>query len=103
MAKQVPDRDIAPTLAAANHWIRSCLIEDGSVFAPGTLWRAELVEEVNHAFVDHPDEGTDDFMTKLKGQMASATAPAQCLMAEMLWALLIFPSNIKAKTKRQQI
>ena len=59
--------------------------------------------EVFKAFVEHPDVGDDDFMTKLKGQMKEASPPAQQLMAEMLWALLLFPSNMKARTKRQQV
>jgi len=42
-------------------------------------------------------------MTKLKRQMKSASPSAQQLMAEMLWALLLFPSNMKARTKRRQV
>jgi 5-methylcytosine-specific restriction protein B len=53
--------------------------------------------------VDHPDEGHDNFSTKLKGQMESASPSAQRLMAEMVWALLLFPSNINISTKRKQI
>ena len=52
--------------------------------------------DVYQAFVKHPNYGQDDFMTKLKGQMAPASALAQQLMGEMLWALLLFPSNMKA-------
>lgn len=62
-----------------------------------------VVNELFEAFVEHPDFGNDDFMTKLKGQMKNASPPAQQLMAEMLWALLLFPSNMKARTKRQQV
>src|SRR4029077_16616916 len=43
------------------------------------------------------------FMTKLKGQIKATSPSAQQLMAEMLWALLLFPSNMKARTKRQQV
>jgi hypothetical protein len=103
MARQVHDRDISSTLAAAEQWIRTCLIEDGSVFSQGPLWTTALVTEVHHAFVDHPDYGSDDFMTKLKKQMSGASPSAQRLMAEMLWALLLFPSNMKSATKRQQV
>jgi hypothetical protein len=68
------------------------------------LWTAELVDEVYRAFVEHPDYSKDDgFITKLKRQMQPASAPAQQLLAEMLWALLLFPSNVKARTKRGQI
>ena len=104
MARQNKQRDISPILSAAETWMGECLVRDGSVFNPGrTLWTASLVDEVFHAFVDHPDYSGDDFMTKLKRQMGSASAPAQQLTGEMLWALLLFPSNMKARTKRQQI
>jgi 5-methylcytosine-specific restriction protein B len=103
MARQVHNRDIAPVLAAAAQWINICLIEDRAVFSPKALWTNSLVSEVYQAFVEHPDYGIDDFMTKLKGQMAPASASAQQLMAEMLWALLLFPSNMKARTKAQQV
>jgi hypothetical protein len=103
MAIETPNRDIASTLSAAQQWIQNCLVEDRSIFSQELLWTAELVEEVHHAFVDHPDTGTDNFMTKLKGQMNRASPQAQHLMAEMLWALLLFPSNMKARTKRQQV
>src|SRR5882762_10851347 len=35
--------------------------------------------------------------------MKSTSPSAQKLTAEMLWALLLFPSNMKARTKRQQV
>jgi hypothetical protein len=103
MAREVYDRDISPTLAAAEQWISTCLINDGSVFSSNSLWGSELLDGVYHAFVEHPDYGKDDFITKLKGQMKPASPSAQQLLAEMLWALLLFPSKMKARTKRQQI
>jgi hypothetical protein len=103
MARQVPDRDIEPVLSSAERWVGTCLVEDGSIFSSACLWTPTLVDEVYHAFVEHPDLGQDDFMTKLKGQMRVASPAAQQLMAEMLWALLLFPSNMKARTKRQQV
>ena len=103
MARKFLKSDSGPILAAAEQWIKTCLIKDDSLFSPEPRWAASLVDEVFHAFVEHPDYGGDDFMTKLKGQMKSASVPAQQLMAEMLWSLLLFPSNMKARTKRQQI
>jgi 5-methylcytosine-specific restriction enzyme B len=102
MARRVHDKDISATLNAASEWINECLVADGSMFAKD-LWQLGVAKEVQRAFDDHPDYGTDDFMTKLRGQMKSASSSAQRLMAEMLWALLLFPSNMKARTKRQQI
>jgi hypothetical protein len=103
MARQAHNRDLAPVLAAAERWINTCLINDQSILSNKPLWTPPLVDETYHTFVDHPDYGDDDFMTKLKGQMKAASAPAQQLMAEMLWALLLFPSNMKARTKAQQV
>lgn len=103
MARKIHDRDISPVLAAAEQWMKTCLIEDRSILSQASLWTAPLVKEVSEAFVDHPDFGSDDFMTKLKGQMKNASREAQRLTAEMLWALLLFPSNMKARTKRAQV
>jgi len=35
--------------------------------------------------------------------MKNASTPGKQLMAEVLWVLLLFPSNMKSRTKRQQI
>src|SRR5436309_1588802 len=103
MARTINKRDLAPILVAFRHWIDRCLIGESSVFTNEALWTAPTVEEVRSAFVDHPDEGKDDFSTKLKGQMRATSPNAQRLMAEMLWALLLFPSNVGAETKRKQV
>lgn len=104
MARQNVERDTTPLLAAADNWIKECLIKDGSLFSPEKLlWAPPLLDEVFQAFVKHPDLSGDDFMTKLKRQMARSSAEAQQLTAELLWALLLFPSNMRARTKRQQI
>lgn len=103
MARQISKRDLSSILAAAEQWLKTCLIEDHSLFQADARWTASLVDEVYRAFVEHPDYGDDDFMTKLKRQMKLSSPSAQQLMAEMLWALLLFPSNMKARTKRLQI
>ena len=103
VARQVPEKDITATLAAAQQWIETCLVHDRSLFSQASLWTASLVNDLSKAFVDHPDLSKHDFMTKLKGQMRTASPLAQQLMAEMLWTLLLFPSNIKASTKQRQI
>ncbi len=91
MAAAFGQRDVSAVLAAAENWISDCLIEDGSVFLSSQRWTADLVGEVHEASVEHPDEGSDDFMTKLKGRLANASAPAQQLTAELIWALLLLP------------
>lgn len=103
MARETKSRSLEPVINAAQQWIRDCLIGDNSVFSTDPLWTPENVAEVRRAFVDHPDEGDDTFPIKLKGQMESASASAKRLMAEMVWALLLFPSNIRVSTKRHQV
>jgi 5-methylcytosine-specific restriction enzyme B len=102
MARLIQKRDLSPILAAANVWITKCLIEDGSIF-DGSLWTGPLVDEIYGAFVEHPDFGEDSFLVKLKGQLNAASSAAKQLTAEMLWALLLFPSNVKPATKRRQV
>jgi hypothetical protein len=102
MARVVHDKDISQTLVAAGEWIDLCLVQDGSLFSE-SLWTKAKVHEVQKAFDDHPDFADDSFMTKLRRQMENVSVSAQHLMAEMLWILLLFPSNMKAQTKRQQV
>lgn len=103
MARLTNTRDLSPVIDAFRKWVESCLIENGSIFSDSRLWSPDVVNEVRRAFVEHPDMGKDDFISKLRGQMKSASPAAQQLMAEMLWALLLFPSNIKDETKRQHV
>jgi 5-methylcytosine-specific restriction enzyme B len=103
MASKANNWDMSATLDAARRWIDSCLIEDRSVFGPKQLWVPTLVQEVKRAFVDNPNEGEGDFWSKLKSQMATASALSQQLMAEMTWALFLFPSNVRAETKRRHV
>jgi 5-methylcytosine-specific restriction enzyme B len=103
MARKFHDRDITRLLSAAQSWIERCIWADGSLLGDGSLWTPALVEELRSAFVDHPDAGDDDFMTKLRGQMQAASPAGRHLMAEMMWVLLLFPSNIGAEKKRQHV
>src|SRR5437762_788722 len=103
MARLTNKRDLSPVLEASRTWIDTCLVDNLSLFSTVALWSPEVVEEARQAFVEHPDEGDDDFITKLKGQLRTASSGAQQLMAEMLWGLLLFPSNITPNTKRQQV
>ena len=103
MARKAAAADFSIVVHAAQDWMKRCLIEDGSLFSTDSLWTPELLAEVHRAFVDNPDLGADNFFTKLAGQMRHASSDGQRLMAEVIWALLLFPSNISAPTKRQQI
>jgi 5-methylcytosine-specific restriction protein B len=103
MARYIPEREIGPVIAAARVWIDSCLVADGSVFSKDPLWTAPMIAEVRAAFVDHPDTGQDPFGAKLRRQLTTCSPTAKQLASEMLWALFLFPSNLRPKTKRRQI
>jgi 5-methylcytosine-specific restriction enzyme B len=104
MSRKITDRDLSPILEAARSWIERCLVGDGSLLSTdGTHWTSNNADSLKTAFVDRPDDGDDDFMTKLKRQMSDAGSHAQLLMAEMMWALLLFPSNIGPKVKRAHV
>lgn len=103
MARECNDMNLPPVIAAYQQWINKCLIGDGSLFSTANLWTPELVEEVREAFIDHPDMGGDSFWEKLKKQMQNASQGAKHLMAEMIWVMLTFPSNINANTKRNGV
>ncbi len=104
MAREIADRDLSPLLDAAGRWIDNCLVDDGSLFAPDrSLWTLANADTLQRDFVDRPDAGGDDFVTKLHRQLAGTGAQAQQLAAELLWVLLLFPSNIGAKVKREHV
>lgn len=100
MARQTSLRDLAPIITAAETWFREAAIHDRSVFGKDPLWTPNLIKEVRQAFVERPDEGGDSFVGKLRGQLADASPDTKRLMGEMLWITLLFPTNVKAETKR---
>ena len=92
MARASRTKNFGPVIDAAQQWIHNCLAADSSVFSEERLWEQQHIKEVRRAFVENPDEGEGDFMTKLKGQTKSASPQAQRLIAEMLWARFLFPA-----------
>ena len=90
-------------LTAAKQWKGRCLLESGSVFSETQLWTADNVDLVNKYFVQNPLEGKQTFLQKLKEQLTPAEPAVKQLAAEMIWALLLFPSNITGNTKRKNV
>jgi len=103
MSRHTASHDLSPVLAAARHWLDACLVGDGSVFTSESLWTASNLEALRVAFVEQPDTGADDFMTKLLRQTRRLSPQVKRLSAEVVWALLLFPANIAAETKRGHI
>lgn len=95
--------DTEAIFRAAADWRQRCLEEDGSLFRDESLWASATLAELDRAFIQNPQEGSASYREKL-GQQLEGTSPAACrLMAELHWALLLFPHNIKPDTKRSLI
>ncbi len=94
---------VEPIINAAAHWKRAALLNQGSVLSDEALWTAENVESIQKYFVDNLDYGDGNFMTKLEGQLEQAPPSARRLMAEMMWVMLLCPSNIGPDNKRDTV
>jgi 5-methylcytosine-specific restriction protein B len=88
---------------AGRRWVQKCLVHDESVFEDGALSTPTNFDALDRYFVKRPDGGEGTFYEKLKGQLSGAPPDACKLMAEVLWALFLFPSNISPDVKRQGI
>jgi len=85
-------------------WRDKCLIGDGSVLsADDKLWTPQFFEELDHNFIQNPDDGKDIFSVKLERQLEAGSENSKRLMAEIDWILTLFPSNIRPETKRRNV
>jgi len=73
------------------------------VFGGGSVWSDTNVDALNEFFVENLDYGEGNFISKLKSQLEPAPPDAKKLAAEMLWFMLLCPSNIGAENKRQTV
>lgn len=103
MSRNAASHDLSPILSAARHWLDTCMVGDGSVLSAESLWTAANLEALRVAFVEQPDTSADDFMTKLLRQTSRLSPQVKRLTAEVVWALLLFPYNISAETKRGHV
>ncbi|HEK3301665.1 TPA: AAA family ATPase [Pseudomonas aeruginosa] len=98
-----PHHNANPVFAAINQWTQSCLLDGQALFAVGPRWTSDLLGELQQRFVESPDESSAVFLEKLKGQLAEASPEAIQLMAEVLWVVMLFQSNVKPAKKRENI
>ncbi len=90
-------------LNAASEWRQRCLMDGLSLFSNKNLWNSQYLAEIERDVVQSQLELEGNFMSRLKEQLASVSPEAKQLAAEMLWLLFLCPSNITARTKREQI
>ena len=104
MSRFNPFRASSPVYDAAGEWKTNCFETDGSMLADDkSLWTPTLLDELDHRFVKNLDEGEGDFWQKLQAQLLPGSPASKQLMAEQLWILMLFQSNISAATKRDRI
>jgi 5-methylcytosine-specific restriction protein B len=104
MSKYNPNHSVQSVLAAADRWAHRCLISDGSVFTDEDLWAASHFEELDRVYVQNPlEEGNKNFLEKLEEQLQPAAPASRRLMAEVLWALMLFPTRTLPATKRENV
>ena len=103
MAK-ISKHPIEPIIDTSDRWKQTCLIGDGSLFSNSQLWTLANVNQFKNYFVDNLIYGGEQsFYDKFKIQLANAPAEVKQLSAEMLYILLLFPSNITASKKANDI
>ena len=104
MARYIPHLDPSPIHAAAAKWSERCLLEDGSILQDGLkLWVPTLIDELDQRFVQNLDEGEGSFFEKLHSQLAAGSPKCHQLMAEVLWILMLFQSNVSTSKKRENV
>src|SRR5258708_17552405 len=100
MARVVDDEHVN-IYDAAETWKRECLLADGSLFGAGAVWTVGHADDLIRDFVDRPDIGDRTFEQKLRDQLANSSAGAIQLAAEMLWVMMLFPSNLTKARKEE--
>ena len=104
MATYNPRRDNAALYEAAHQWAERSLLQSASVLSDvPNLWNLANLDELDLRFVQNYDEGSGTFLEKLKGQLSGGTPQCHKLMAELMWALNLFPSNAGSASKRTTV
>lgn len=90
-------------LGAAAQWRDTCLLAEGSIFGEASVWTRDHLVEIEEHFVMRPDTGNRTFLEKLKDQLVPASTGAKQLTAEMLWVMMLFPSNVSFDRKVETV
>ena len=103
MSRYCGEKQVEPILKAAEHWKNVALLSEDSVFDKGEIWNSEHLEALDHHFINQPDAGEGNFYEKLEAQLEPTGVGVKQLAAEMLWLMLLCPSNIGESKKREGI
>lgn len=103
MARISKAKNFDPIIASARNWTTRCLVQDGSILSDESLWTPDLLSELKGAFSENLAPGAGKFIEKLEKQMLGASPAARRLMAEHVWALLLFTTSFGSGKKREYI
>jgi hypothetical protein len=82
---------------------QKCLYDQQSILSYDKFWSIENLEQLQKFYVENLDLSEGKFYSKLKEQLKDATDNAKLLAAELIWLLLLFPSNIGLTKKRDHL
>ena len=99
MSRYHPAWNVEPVLMAAEHWRENSLRGGNSVFGVGHIWSDSNIDAMNRFYVENLDEGEGNFMSKMEAQLEQAPSDAKKLAAEMMWFMLLCPSNVGIDNK----
>jgi len=97
------ETDEPSILNAAQVWKQKCMLSDGSVFSDSKLWTASNLAILDEQFIENPIKGDEPFLVKFRRQLEPTPGPVKQLAAEILWLMLLFPTNIGGPKKRQNV
>lgn len=103
MARPSTVDNLPEILAAAEEWKKQCLLSDESILSTKALWTAKNFDLLDQYFIQNPLEGKNSYIVKLHTQLEKAPNEVKRLAAEVLWVLMLFPSNIGGHKKRENI
>lgn len=101
MSKFIGSRNPTLILDAADRWKHVALMGDGSIFSRNPVWTVNGLNGLTQYFVNNLDTGSGNFFDKLREQLAPTDPVVMQLAAEMNWVMLLCPSNVSIKKKRE--
>ena len=103
MSRFCGEKVTGPILDAAQTWRDKCLLGREGLLGPDSVWREEYLAELDQYYVQNLDWGEGNFLGKLSSQLSPATPQAKILAAEIMWVMMLCPSNISPDKKIENI
>jgi hypothetical protein len=88
-----------PVYRAVAFWADHCLVRAESVLGAAPLWTPVFCEHLNAGFAENLLEDDRSFLDKLLEQLEFSPPEVKRLAAEMLWLMMLFPSNVTYRAK----